>query len=298
MNNCNRRPQGRLLMMAGLLATLCGTALSPLATAADAPPVTASEIAPGLYLFSGGGGANSSALIGDEGVLVVDSKLDATSASAELAAIQELEASPLRFLINTHVHPDHTGGNEIYGEAGAVIIGHEDVRAILAAGQRGGPPAPAAALPVLTFASGSGVTLHLNDETIRVLHVPPAHTADNSIVHFVNANVYQLGDVYSGNRYPMLAGGTLQGFIAAVDMVLAETNDSARFIPGNGPVTGRAELESYRAMLVSTGEQVSQAISAGKTLEQVTAANPTAAYDATYGAPERFLSGLYNDLQE
>ena len=255
MHNGNRRPQRRLLLLAGLLATLCGSALPQLAAAADAAPVSASEVAPGLYLFSGGGGANSSALIGAEGVLVVDSKLDANSATAELAAIRELSAAPLRFLINTHVHPDHTGGNESYGEAGAVIVGHEDVRAILAAGQRGGPPAPAAALPVLTFASGGGATLHLNDETIRVLHVPPAHTVDNSIVHFVEANVHQVGDVYSGNRYPMLAGGTLQGFIAAVDLVLAEANDSARFITGNGPVTGRAELESYRAMLVSTGVQ-------------------------------------------
>jgi glyoxylase-like metal-dependent hydrolase (beta-lactamase superfamily II) len=286
------------MKLKSLSATILALLASPLLYAADAPPpppVAATEIAPGLHLVTGGGGANSVILTGPEGTLVVDSKLDMQSASGELLVLDNMTDVPLRYLINTHVHPDHTGGNEAYGQRGAVIVAREETRAILAAGQRGGPPAPAAALPTLTF-DGAPLALHINGETVIVQPVPAAHTTDNNIVHFVNANVFQLGDVFSATRYPVMAGGTSQGFIDAADQVLSLANEESRFIPGNGDIEDIAALRAWREMLIAVRESVSALVAQGKTVEEVAAAKPTAAYDATYGSPERFLPGLYQDL--
>jgi len=288
----------RTLLATGVLALLA--AVSPFTFSAAAeppPPVAANAIVDGLYLVTGGGGANSVALIGDEGVLVVDAKLDIASADAELAVLKGLSSKPVRFLINTHVHPDHTGGNLSYANQGATIIAHEDVRTILSAGQRGGPPEPIATWPVLTFANGGGITLNFNGETVHIVHMPAAHTADNSMVYFVNSNVYQLGDLYSATRYPVLAGGTLQGFIDAIDLVLAEANADAKFIPGNGPVVGRAEVVAYKEMLAQFYSNIEQLVKDGKTLEEVVAAKPTAEFDAVWGSPERLLPAVYAQLK-
>lgn len=280
-----------LLMVTALSLTQSQSLLA----AAAPPPVEAHQIVPGLYQVTGGGGANSVILTGTEGTLVVDAKLDLESAQAELAVLDGMTKVPLRFLINTHVHPDHTGGNEAYGKRGAIIIAREETRAILAAGQRGGPPAPAAALPTMTF-DGEPLTLHLNGETIVIRPVPAAHTTDNSIVQFVNANVFQLGDVFSASRYPVMAGGTSQGFIDAAEQVLAMANEQSRFIPGNGEIEGIAALRAWRDMLVDVREKVGALAKQGNTLEQVVAAKPTETYDATYGTPERFLPSLYQEL--
>ncbi|MDR0781932.1 MAG: MBL fold metallo-hydrolase [Pseudomonadales bacterium] len=290
-------PLFNLKLLAALLVLSGSQAALAAAAAAPPPPVVAKELGKGVYFLEGGGGANAAALIGDDGVLVADAKLDEASAESELAAIRKLTPGNIRFLINTHEHPDHIGGNEMFGKMGAVIIAHDEVRSILAAGQRGGPPAPAVALPVLTFGNEGTLTLHLNGETVEIKHMPAAHTTNNSIVHYVEANVYQLGDIFSGDRYPTLAGGTFQGFIDGVDQVLAEANDSAHFIPGNGPVGDHAALVAYRAMLGSVQSAVTQALDSGQSLEAFLASKPTAATDATYGDPARFLTGVYNQLK-
>lgn len=278
-----------------LAAALALCSMQGVHAAAAPAPVEASEVAPGLYQVTGGGGANSVILTGTEGTLVVDSKLDVESARAELAVLEGLAKGPLRYLVNTHVHPDHTGGNEAYGERGAVIISRSETRAILAAGQRGGPPAPPAALPTMTF-DGAPLTLHLNDETIVIRPVPPAHTTDNSIVQFVNANVFQLGDVFSTSRYPVVAGGTVQGFIDAADQVLALANEQSRFIPGNGAIEGIGALRAWRDMLLAVRESVAAQVARGQSLEQIIASKPTEAYDSLYGSPERLLPALYQEL--
>jgi glyoxylase-like metal-dependent hydrolase (beta-lactamase superfamily II) len=275
--------------------SLVGVSALHAADAPPPPPVAAVELAPGVYQATGGGGANSSFLVGPEGVLVVDAKLDMASAQQELDVIEGVSQSPIRFLINTHVHPDHTGGNEAYGQRGAVIIARDETRDILAAGQRGGPPAPAAALPTMTFDTGA-ITLHINGETVIIRDVPAAHTTDNSIVQYVNANVFHLGDVFQASRYPTAAGGTYQGFLDAADVVLGLANDQSKFIPGNGKVEDIAALRAMRAMLADVSGKVKALIAQGKTVEEVTAAKPTAAYDATYGDPARFLPGLYQEL--
>lgn len=264
--------------------------------AADAPPVAAERIAPGLYLVTGGGGANSSILVGPDGALVVDAKLDIASAEAELAVLGGLHDGAVRYLINTHVHPDHTGGNEAFGKAGATIVARDETRAILAAGQRGGPPAPPAALPSITFPNGQ-LTLVINGETVVIREVPAAHTTDNSIVHFVNANVFHMGDVFQASRYPLAAGGTYQGFIDAADAVLALANEQSRFIPGNGPLEDIAALRAFRDMLVDVRAKVAALVKEGKTEEEIAAAGLTAAYDATYGDPARMVAGMVQELR-
>jgi cyclase len=278
-----------------IVATLSLCHVQSLYAAAAPEPVKAQAVASGVYLVTGGGGANSVFLFGDEGALVVDSKLDLESAQAELAVLDGMYKGPLRFLINTHVHPDHTGGNEAYGKRGAVIIAREETRAILAAGQRGGPPAPAAALPSMTF-DDAPFTLHLNGETVVIRPMPAAHTTDNNLVQFVNANVLQLGDLFSTSRYPVIAGGTFQGFIDAAEQALVLANANTRFIPGNGTIENIAALRAWRDMLLAVRKKVAALVEKGSSLEQVVAAKPTATYDATYGSPERMLPVLYQEL--
>ncbi|HEU4617130.1 MAG TPA: MBL fold metallo-hydrolase [Gammaproteobacteria bacterium] len=267
------------------------------ASAAPAAPVTAVRLAANVYLLAGGGGANSTALVGPDGALLVDAKIDMASGEGVAAALRGVGADRVRFLVNTHEHPDHTGANALFGEQGAVIIAHEGVREVLAAGQRGGPPAPAEALPVATFGDGDVVTLHLDGETAEIRHMPPAHTATNALVRYVNADVYHLGDLYTRVRYPVIAGGTLQGFIDSTDRVLAMSDASAKFVPGVGEVGDRADLIAYRKMLVTVRDRVAALVKQGKSLDEVTAAKPTAEFDETYGQPgPLFLPVIYKEL--
>lgn len=286
----------RSLLLVSALALFQAPSLFAAAAPPPPPPVSAKEISAGLYLILGGGGANSVILTGADATLVVDAKLDIESADAELKVMDGLAKGPLRYLVNTHVHPDHTGGNEAYGKRGAVIIARDETRNILVAGQRGGPPAPAAALPTMTFDGKTPITMHVAGETVVIRPVPAAHTTDNSVVQFTNANVFQLGDVFSTSRYPVVAGGTVQGFIDAIDQILPLTNAQSRFIPGNGDIENIAALKKWREMLVAVRDSVSALVKKGQTLEQITAAKPTAAYDAQYGTPERFLPSLYQEL--
>jgi glyoxylase-like metal-dependent hydrolase (beta-lactamase superfamily II) len=150
-------------------------------------------------------------------------------------------------------------------------------------------------LPALTFDTGQ-LTLRINGETVVLKAVPAAHTTDNSIVHFVNANVFHLGDVFSASRYPLAAGGTYQGFIDTANEVLTMANAQSRFIPGNGEIEDIAALRAWRDMLVDVRAKIAALVADGKSQDEVIAAAPTAAYDATYGAPERMLPGLYQEL--
>lgn len=283
------------VIASGLLAAITAQA-QPGADRA-APPVEAARLAGNVYLVTGGNGANSSALIGADGVLLVDAKSDAASAEGIVAALADIGGGSVRYVVNTHEHPDHTGGNEFFGEHGATIIALAGVRDVLAAGQRGGPPAPDIALPILTIGKRQAMTLHLNGETVEILDMPPAHTASNAMVHYVDADVYHLGDLYTRTRYPVIAGGTVQGFIDSVDRVLGMSDAGAIFIPGIGEVGDRADLMRYRDMLVTVRDRVAALVEQGKTLEQVAAAKPTAEFDAVYGDPSRlFLPPLYEEF--
>jgi glyoxylase-like metal-dependent hydrolase (beta-lactamase superfamily II) len=267
------------------------------------PVVGAISVIEGANGFAGG---NVAVSVGDDGVLLVDDELQPMSAKLK-ARVALLTNKPVRFVINTHWHFDHAGGNAAFGGAGALIVAHDNVRKRLSVDtvmEMGGdkkmpiPATPAAGLPVVTFAED--VTLHVNGDDIHIFHVAPAHTDTDAVVHFTKANVIHTGDLYTPTSYPIVdpnSAGRYEGFIEAIKRILAFADDHTRIIPGHGPVGGRAEMVAYHDMLLKMAERVSRLKAAGKTLDQIKAAKPTAEFDAKYGQsfmrPEMMVETIY-----
>lgn len=267
--------------------------------------IRTTSLGQGVAMLAGAGG-NLGVLTGPDGVLLIDDQYAPMSEKIR-AAVAKLSAEPIRYVLNTHWHGDHTGGNESLGRSGAVILAHEEVRKRMSMDQfqpsrdRTIPASPREALPVVTY--DEGVTLHLNGHTIDVHHVDPAHTDGDSIVHFREADVMHLGDTFFSGFYPFIdlaSGGRVGGVIAAVDRALAIAGPKTRIIPGHGPLSTRADLESYRKMLVSVRDRVRKLIDEGMDLEAVLAAGPSKAFDADLGGgfmtPENFVSIVYGSL--
>jgi glyoxylase-like metal-dependent hydrolase (beta-lactamase superfamily II) len=223
------------------------------------------------------------------------------------AAVATVTPKPVRFVVNTHWHFDHTGGNEAMAGSGAIIFAHENTRRRMSTEQfiqafnMKIPASPTAALPVITFSDT--ITFYTNDDTVRTFHVANAHTDGDAIILFRKANVIHMGDTFFNGRYPLIdvsSGGSLPGMIAAANTGLAMSNADTRFIPGHGPLATRPDLVRYRDMLVATRDRVGQLIAQNKTLEQVLAAKPLADLDATWGTgnikPEQFLTIVYGSL--
>lgn len=266
------------------------------ATAASDDTVILDQLSEQVYMLSGGGGANISVLAGDGSALMVDAK-GPDVADQIRSLVKKVSGGEVKYLINGHVHPDHTDGNAGFGASGSIIIAHEDVRSILSTGQRGGPPSPAAALPVITLADDEELTLHFAGETVHIIAAPAAHTEDNLLIFYENANVLHMGDLFGPIRYPVIAGGTIDGFIAADRMALALADANTKVIAGIGPLATTAQLEAYLNMLITVRERVASMIAQGKSQEEVLAANVTAEFDATWGDPARFVVWVYQNLQ-
>ena len=241
-----------------------------------------------LFTLTGPGG-NIAVLRGGDGLLLVDSGV-AGRTDGIRAALADLTDRPVRLLVNTHWHADHTGGNEGVARAGAAIVAHANVRTRLSADQTNAffgmktPAAPPAARPAQTFSDA--MTLYRNGEEVHVFHVRTAHTDGDAVVHFKKANVVHAGDLYFSGLYPFIdasSGGCLDGMIAAADAMLKLADADTKFIPGHGPVSGRAELRDYRDMLAGVRDAVKPLVAAGKTVEEVVAARPTRGYDEKYG---------------
>ena len=288
-----------------LLITLVtiAAAVVPISSPAQAPEgaPTITEVADGIYLLAWRGG-NIGVSVGDDGVVLVDDQY-APMAPKNLAALRELTDAPLRFVLNTHWHGDHTGGNEAMTGEGALIIAHDNVRKRLAEGMllREVPPATGDALPVVTF--DSSVTLHFNGLTVHAFHVEPAHTDGDSVVHFRDADVIHTGDLFFNGIYPFIdgqSGGSVQGVIDAVDRVLELCRPTTKVIPGHGPLADCDDLRAYRDMLSVVHERIAKAIAAGATVDQVVAQKPAAEYDAEWGdgfmQPERWVRSLYETM--
>jgi len=267
-----------------------------------------SRIAPSISVIEGVegfAGGNVGVSIGPDGVFIIDDELEMMSPKLQ-AELSKLSKQPVRFVINTHWHGDHSGGNATFGAAGAVILAHDSVRQRLSAAELDKAKTqvvakPGAGLPVVTFAQD--VTLHLNGDTVHVFHVPPAHTDGDVVVHFTKANVVHTGDLFLSRGYPFVdlnSGGNFEGFIGAADKIIAISNESTRVIPGHGAVVGRKEVQAWRDVLAQVRERVQTLIRDGKTLEQAIAAKPTADLDAKVGAnfitPDRIVESAYKSL--
>jgi len=250
--------------------------------------VKAQKVTEGVYMITGSGG-NIGLSVGKDGCYVIDDQY-APLTGRILAAIKAISPAPVRFVVNTHWHGDHTGGNENMGKTGALLVAHENVRLrmsteqFMAAMDRKIPPAPEAALPVVTFADA--VTFHWNGDEIRVYHVPPAHTDGDVIIHFVKADVVHMGDVFFNGSYPFIdtsSGGRIDGYLSAADRVLAGIGERTQIIPGHGPLGTKADLQAFRGMLKTARDRIATLKSGGKSRDEVIAAKPTADLDAKWG---------------
>jgi cyclase len=263
------------------------------------------KLTPNFYVLNGQGGAIG-VLTGPDGVLMVDSQF-APLTDKIVAAIKQVSNAPIKFLINTHVHGDHTGGNENLGKMGVTILAREELRERLAhpaPGANGAPgtPAPAAALPVITY--DSPLTIHMDGENVQAIPIPKAHTDGDTLVYFPNANVIMIGDYFRSLGYPNIDranGGSLPGMLAGIDTAIKLCNAQTKVVPGHGAIVDRNGLIAHRDMIIAIRDKIAPMVSQGKTLQEVIAAKPTADYDAkvpgvgTTG--ERFIGQVYAELK-
>lgn len=251
--------------------------------------IIAHPVAGSVYYLEGAGG-NIGVTIGEDGVVMIDDQY-APLTDRIVAAIRELTDQEIRFLINTHVHGDHTGGNENLGRMGVIILARDEVRVRLA------QQSPAAALPVLTYSDA--ITIHLNGEEVFAFPVPPAHTDGDTFIHFRDSDVIHAGDVFRTTAYPVIDtnnGGTLDGTLQALALLIGTAGPETRIIPGHGQVSDRLDVMAFRDMILDVRSRVAPLVDQGMSYADVVAANPTAAYNDRYGDPDRFLRAVYSEL--
>jgi glyoxylase-like metal-dependent hydrolase (beta-lactamase superfamily II) len=278
------------------------------APAAGGPPpevkVTATLLGGSVYGIDGRGG-RMAALVGPEGVFLVDAQFPDVTTKI-VAAIKQITPSPLRFLVNTHVHGDHTGGNENFAKLGVTILGRPELREQLLMPRPGPngqtpPVAPAAALPIILY--DNPTTIDLDGDEVQLIPLPPAHTNGDTAVLFKKANVLMTGDVFRSEGMPAAAitnGGSVLGILKCIELFLQLTDANTKVVPGHGPVANRDALVFHRQVLVTVRDRVAKAKAEGKTLEQVQAMKPTAEFDQKVGGPPafipQFVATLYNEL--
>jgi cyclase len=255
-----------------------------------------------VYMLQGAGG-NIGVSVGEDGIVIIDDQY-APLAPKIKEALKAISNKPVKFVINTHYHGDHTGGNEAFGKEGSLIVSHENARKRLAAGTntlgRKTPPAPKAALPVVTF--NDRATIHVNGEDLRLLHLGNAHTDGDAIIEFTESNVIHMGDVFFNTTFPFIDtenGGTLRGTIKTVEAVLAKMNKDAKVIPGHGALGDKPLLEGYRDALKGTVAIMNEAIQKGKTLEDVQKEKTLVAWShlaTDFVSLEKYQEMLYKEL--
>jgi glyoxylase-like metal-dependent hydrolase (beta-lactamase superfamily II) len=268
--------------------------------------IKANKLADNLYTLDGAGGTIG-VLTGPEGVFMVDSQFAPLSEKIAATIKQISGGQPIKFLINTHVHGDHTGGDENFGKMGATIIARPELRNRLAhpsPGANGAPgvPMPPAGLPLLTY-TGS-LTLHMNGEEIHIYAIPRAHTDGDTIVQFVNADVIMTGDFYRSVQFPNVDranGGSLNGLEAGLSRVIALCGPNTRVVPGHGPIVDRSAVMAHRDVVVALHKKVGDMVKQGKTLDEVMAAKPGAEFSARIKevgtTEERFVGQVYAEVK-
>ena len=295
--------------MRALAAILLLTAVCARAQEQDLSKVQlkVTHVAGGVYMLQAADAGNIAALVGDDGIVIVDDQY-APLADKIRAALKGIADKPVRFVINTHWHGDHTGGNLPFS-SGATIIAQENVRRRLEQGSTAGnggsihfqsPPSAAGALPVITFERD--VTVHLNGEDIRALHFPHGHTDGDSIIFFPKSGVVHMGDDFVTYGFPFIdvqSGGSARGMIDAIERVLPQLPPDVKVIPGHGSVSSLADVRRFLAMLQQTTSKVEQALRAGKTLDQMKRENilaPWSKWSGDFVSTDAFLETLYNDM--
>jgi cyclase len=294
--------------VAAFLATLIST---PIAQAQMASPaeteIKVIALTDNLHVLMGLGG-NIAVSSGSDGVFIIDDDLKPL-ADKIAAAIATISDQPVKMVFNTHWHFDHSGGNEHFGESGAVIVAHDNVRERMSTTQFSSffgtetKPSPDAALPVITF--GSTATFYRNGMKISAIHVAPAHTDGDAIFIFEEDNVVHLGDVFFNRMYPFIditSGGSITGIIAAVDQIIPMLNEETRIIPGHGPIGNLEDLRNYRSMLMLVSARMQALINEGKTREQAIALHPTTSFDEDWAwdflPADRWAGLIYDSLVE
>ena len=252
--------------------------------------ISAQKLSDTVYMLTGAGG-NMGLCVGPDSVFLVDDQF-APLAPKIKAAVARIAPRPVQWLLNTHFHFDHTGGNEAFGSTGTLIVAHDNVRKRMSTDQlinlagttSAQKASPKAALPVVTVAGE--ITFHINGEEVHAFHVPKAHTDGDLIVHFRKSDVIHMGDVFFHNMYPFIdgsSGGTAEGMIAAFDRVLALAGEGTRIIPGHGPLASKADLLATRTMLATLTQRIKDLRRAGKSDAEIRAAKPTADFDGRFG---------------
>jgi len=295
------------MMLAGLAAVACLAVQTQAQQDLSQVQIKTNKIANNFYTLDGSGGTIG-VLTGPDGVLMVDAQF-APLADKIAAAIKEISnGGRVRFLINTHVHGDHTGGNEAIGKTGAVIMAREHLRERLAkpapgANGQPGAPAPPAALPVVTY--DAPVTIHMDGEDVQLIPVPAAHTDGDTMVYFPNANVIMIGDYYRSTGYPNIDranGGSMNGMLAGFDAAIKLARPDTKIIPGHGAIVDKTAVAAHRDMMIAVRDKVAALVRQGKSQEEVIAAKPTADWDskvtgATAMTADRFVGQLYQELK-
>lgn len=294
-----------------IVAAMIGVAALSLASTAFSQDFSKVEIksqklSGSVFMLTGSGG-NIGLSVGEDSTFIVDDQYAPLTEKIE-AEIAKHTKKPAQFVLNTHWHGDHTGGNENFGKRGAIIMAHDNVRKRMNSEQfieflrMNTKPSPKAALPVVTFSKD--LTLHLNGEEIYVFAVAPAHTDGDSIVHFRGSDVIHMGDLYFNGLYPFIdtsSGGRVDGVIAAADRVLAIAKDSTQIIPGHGPLATKQDLKAYRDMIETVVGRVRAMLKDGKKLEEIVAAKPTKDFDEKWNGgfikADKWVEMLWNNVK-
>ena len=272
-----------------LLAALLAWSAAAFAQDFDKAEIKTTRVAEGVYMLEGVGG-NIGVSAGEDGVILIDDQF-APLTTKILAAIKAISDKPIRFVINTHWHFDHTGGNENLGKGGAVIVAHDNVYKRLSTDQfirllnnRKVPALSREGLPVITFSET--ITFRLNGDEITVYRIPPAHTDGDAMVRWKKANVVHTGDVFSAYRYPFIDvenGGSVLGTVRAMDKLLPTLDDNTKVIPGHGPLSTKKDVVAFREMMAKSSSRVQAAVKQKKTLQEIVAMKPTREFDEVWG---------------
>ena len=304
-----------------LLAGLVVAPLSVLAQTMDFNKVEilTEQLGPNVYMLTGssgldpshedGAGGRIGVLAGPDGVLMIDSQY-AQLADKVLAAVRRIDSGPIRYLVNTHIHRDHTAGNAFFAKQGAVIFAREELRDSMvklshAPNASSNPVANPAGFPVVTYGMGDPVRIRMNNEVVQFIPIRAAHTSGDTNIKFEKANVLFIGDFYRNYGYPFIDinnGGSLKGMLEGLDATMKSADANTRIIPGHGTIIKRDDIIPYRDMIIAVTDKVGGMIAQGKSLEDVLAAKVTAPYDAktaggTDSSAERFVTAVYQELK-